>query len=326
MKEIEDVFGSKDLPMKVKYSCDTNPIYDTLAANELTSSLNASNVTYHSFRNTLKRQKNLQKNLNQPKNVKKKLPKAQSQPQVIPPPVPPSATSSSMSPPPLPSSPHDYQNSSELLSLLMKDISPQASPTGVEPSEPRKEKPRKKTPSPPLMVKARSVGALLGAGNSKPGEKPVLSAKPTPSYGYSKLEHFQNKPTVPPHQPSPEPNRNGSTSDDDEHEYAEVDQNPPPRKTKLTKKLSDFEMAGWVSVQNGSSTPPPIPPLRGSEWEGKKLGPPKPPRARQRWEKKVEKGSEGRGHKAVKNTDVLRVSKNLNTLMLLIAIDVFTTQ
>jgi hypothetical protein len=298
MQEIEDVFGSKDLPMKVKYSCDTNPIYDTLAATELTSALNASNVTYHSFRNTLERRRSQQKpNVNQQKN-KKKLPKARSQPQVISSPIPLSSS------PPLPPSPHDYANS-ELLSLLMKDMSPRASPTGQEESEPRREKPRKKSPSPPL-TKAKSV-SQIGVGGAKSGEKP-LSVKPTPSCGYSRLEHFQNKPgVVPPPQTGPEPNRSGTTTDDDdEHEYAEVDQNPQ-RKTKLTKKLSDFEKASWVPVQNGgSSTPPPIPPLRGSDWEGKKLGPPKPPRARQRWEKKVERGSEGKSHKAVKRTDALR--------------------
>ena len=302
MKEIEDVFGSKDLALKVKYSCDTNPIYDTLAANELGTFLNASNVTYHSFRNTLERRKSQQK----PNQPKKKLPKTRSQPQVI-------SSPSSVSPPLPPSSPHDYETS-ELLSLLMKDISPRASP--VEDSEHHREKPRKKTPPPPL-TKSKSV-AQIGAKPEK--TLPHLPVKPTPSYGYSRLEHFQNqnKPgVVPPPQPGhSEPNHSGTTtSDNDEyddaldHEYAEVDHNPPPRKTKLAKKLSDFDKAGWVPIQNGSSTPPPIPPLRGCEWEGKKLGPPKPPRARQRWEKKVEKGSEGKSHKAVKSRDALRVRK-----------------
>ena len=299
MREVEDIFGSKDLPMRVKYSCNTNPIYDTLAATKVRTSLTVSQVTYHSFTNTLERQR----------KQKRKLPKSLSQPQVI--------SSSSSSSPPVPPSPHDYETS-ELLSLLMKDISPRESPTPGQDSVPlpsetaRGEKPRKKTPSPPLkkapLTKTKSAAQITSEGKSNerssPRHMPVKTT--TPSAGYSRLEHFKNRPSGP-RPPQAEP-KSGSTSDEDEHEYAEVDHNAL-RKTKVgQKKPTALEKAGWVTVQSDVSTPPPIPPLRGSEWEGKKLGPPKPPRARQRWEKKVDKGPEGKSHKAVKNTDALRVS------------------
>ena len=280
IKEIEDVFGSIDLPMQVKYSCETNPIYDTLAAIKVKPSLSSSDMTYHSFTSTLEKRKKKQKPA-----------KAVSQPQLSSPPLSSSPSS------PLPTSPHTYENS-ELLSLLMKDISSQTpSPAkGVELSE------ETKTPAPPL------TGAKFGtpiASDPKVDEtasKPLMNGKP--SYGYSRLEHFPGKTSAP---SPPGPTKSDVASDDDTlgHEYALVDHNAPTSTKVGQKKQSQLKKTGWA---NGNvATPPPVPPMRVSEGEGKKMGPPKPPRARQRWEKKVEKG-EGKAHKAVKNSDALRVS------------------
>ena len=281
LKEIEHVFGSKDLPMQVKFSCDTNPIYDTLAATKVKTSLSASEVTYHSF--TLERQK----------KRKLKQPKPPGQPQVISP-TPPLPSSSS---PSLPISPSMYENS-ELISILSKDISPRASPTNPEPetrpSEQLRASPRKKTPSPPLTRGISGAPVIIGL---KP--VPVLPmVNGAPSNGYSRLEHFKN-PTVEP------TTRIATTADEEEHEYAEVDHNAP-RTTKAGRR----KLKSWMMLQDAGSAPP-VPPMRGTEAEARKIGPPKPPRARQRWEKMVDKG-EGKGHKAVKNTDALRVSENFS--------------
>ena len=297
MKEIEDVFGSKDLPMQVKYSCDTNPIYDTLAATKVNSSLSNSDVTFHSFTSTLER-----------RNRKPKLPKAASQPQT---PCSPPSSSPLSSSSPQPSSPHDYENS-ELLSLLMKDISRvppvNSAPAKTRLEEPQKEKPRKKTPSPPLHK--TSVEGQLANGSkvdetvSKPQHLLVPSSKP--SYGYSRLDHFHGGKTHVPSQPLLEVPKSGSTSDDDvlNHEYAKVNDAAPKSAKRDQRKQSSSGKAGGED----SNVAPPLPPLRGVDGEDKKAGPPKPPRIRQRWEKKVEK-REGKGHKAIKNADVLRVSQ-----------------
>ena len=300
MKEVDEIFGSKDLPMQVKYSCDANPIYDTLAANKVNTSLNSSDVTYHSFTSTMERRK-------KHKITKKSISKS-----AISTPTPPSSSPSS-------SASHDYQDS-ELLSLLMKDI-PTQSPTPPRPLgssesetvEGKVEKMRKKTPSPPLRRVKFCIKDSKASETSPQNQKlPVTNG--APSYGYSRLEHFKGKTKFPPPPiqiTTAKPNRNDSTTNNNEegeeeealeHEYAEVNHNHPPRKAaRVGQKKGRFEKAARrVMSQNGSSTPPPVPPMRGTE------APRKPPRARQRWEKKVER--EGRGHKALRNTDALRVS------------------
>ena len=292
IKEIEDVFGSKDLPMQVKYSCDTNPIYDTLAAIKVKSSLSSSDMTYHSFTSTLEKRKK-----------KQKPSKPVSQPQLS----PPASSSSPSSSSPLPSSPHTYENS-ELLSLLMKDISPTSSPTRVtELSEHLKEE--TSTPSPQLTKAKFGAHIANGPKIDEPATKPLMNGKP--SYGYSRLEHFPGKTSVPASPPAP---TTGATASDDDtlgHEYAIVDYNAP-KSTKIgQKKQNLLKKTGWA---NGVTTPPPVPPMRVSEGEGRKIAPPKPPRSRLRWEKKVEKG-ESKAHKAVKNSDALRVSSDAVSIL-----------
>lgn len=285
--EIEAIFGSKDLPMQVKYSCDANPIYNTLAATKVNTSLSTSDTTYHSFTSTLEKRKK-----RKPKPYKK----TTNQP-TISSPTPSSASSTSP--------PHDYENS-ELLSLLMKDIPVQSSSHGSESTtvsnEPR---PRKKTPSPPLK---RGPQIVNGSKANEKTPRHLAVSNGTPSYGYSRLEHFKVTKTkvLPQPQTTVEPNDSGTTNDDEclEHEYAEVDHNAPRKAKGGQKKQNAFEKPGWMMVQNGSPTPPPVPPMRGTEV---KIGPPKPPRARQRWEKKVIK--EGKSHKPIKNNDALRVSQ-----------------
>lgn len=263
LKEIEDVFGSKDLPMKVKYSCDTNPIYDTLAAIKVNSSLSNSDVTFHSFTSTLEKC-----------GQKRKHSKSVTQIPPVPTSSPPQASSS--------------QNS-ELLSLLMRDppnphvltktssisepqamtksiSEPQAKTSSI--SEPQEEKSRK------ISLRAKSIGQFASSIKAALKPPPLTNGTSKEPPPYSRLDHSHGRTQVPPSQLPQETPGSGATSDDNlpGHEYEVVDANP----TKSS---------------------------RG----GKKVAPPKPPRARQRWEKKVER-VEGKGHKAIKESDVLRVS------------------
>lgn len=257
LKEIEDVFGSKDLPLKVKYSCDTNPIYDTLAAIKVNSSLSNSDVTFHSFTSTLEKCGQKRKHSKSVTQI---------------PPVP-------MSSPPQASSQNDFK-SSELLSLLMKDpphphaliktasvSEPQPKTSSI--SEPQEEKSRK------ISLRAKSIGQFASSIKAALKPPPLTNGTSKEPPPYSRLNHSHGKTQVPPpSQPSQEAPGSGATSDDNlpGHEYEVVDANP-------------------------AKNP------RG----GKKVAPPKPPRARQRWEKKMER-VEGKGHKAIKESDVLRVS------------------
>ena len=325
LKEVDAVFGAKDLALHVKYSRDANPIYDTLAAVEATSSLKRSDVTFHSFSTTLDRRKR-----------KVKVPRtASGQPQISPPSPASPATSPSSS------SPHDYENA-ELLSLLFKDIPRIPPASGRQPDEQRREKPRKKTPSPPMQ--RAKLGAPVSNRAPLPTSNESSLQPPTSNgaYGYSRLEHFKNKAPTPTTVAVPVPAQlqvppetavsgsgsgsgnagsgSGGTANDDEffgHEYAEV---TTPAETKAGRnKQNMFESAEWVMVQDSNA--PPVPnkerPQLGAEGEGKKMGPPKPPRMRQRREKIVGKGDGvGRGHKAMKGCDVLRVSAVCNVMSL----------
>ena len=307
MREVDDVFEAKDLVMQVRYSHDANPIYNDLAALKVRSSLNTSNVTFHSFSSTLERRKE------------------QSKPPVG---LKPQATPTSTT-----SVNHDYENS-ELLSLLCKDI-PRKAPLHSSPAkkipenQQQSEKAKLRTPSvsPPSSVIGREKesdnkkaevpvddsNAAKSVGTKKSPRLGKKTRKDTaPSYGYSRLEHFSTK-----SKPTPKPPPLSSSADDDDilnHEYAEVEEmfkrgHKNKRKNATEKKTSEDATDG--------ETPPPVPerPMvmgggmggggGGGGGEEKNQGPQKPPRARQRREKIVEKG--GKVHRAFKSSDALKV-------------------
>ena len=346
MKEMDDVFEAKDLLMQVKYSRDSNPIYNTIAALKVNSSLTSSNVTFHSVSNTLERRKK----------------KGKSQGGMDPQSKMPSSSPSSYSH--LASS-----ENSEILSVLSKDITrrfPLLPPGGKQGEQEggQREKPQQKTPSPtisPSPPPQRTVITKLGvienghatmadetpaksspAATNKPRRVSASTAPPPPEGGrpdpssqeYNRLEHYpKTKP------PSPLALQDSTgMADSLHHEYAEVMDLALTGVKAVPKSPNMAQRYGWVVVnsEDGESTGPgtperrrplPIMPLipvdvageagggaKNGEGEGKGTAPPKPPRVRQRREKVVEKG-EGiwRGHKAIAQSDVLRVRSHTHT-------------
>ena len=143
MKEVDNVFEAEDLVMQVKFSRDSNPIYDNLEALKINSSLKSSDVTFHSFSTTLERRKS--------KRMSQIVVKTSSD------------RSISLSPSSSPSTSPTYsavldsslQNeSSELLSILSRDL------------------PRRVPLAPP--------GGRTGEVNGRPGDKKKVSPNTSP--------------------------------------------------------------------------------------------------------------------------------------------------
>ena len=249
MKEVDTVFEAEDLVMQVKFSRDSNPIYDGLEALKIGSSLKSSDVTFHSFSTTMERRKS--------KRMSQMFVKVS----------PDQSTSPSPSTSPTCSTlvnSLQHNDSSELLSILSQDFprrTPPVPPGGCtgeangKPGDKKKVAPSTSPFSPPILPRASKVSItktraveneeLSSASDEvspKPSKPPPIRPRKTPSASpppdtapqesncpsnpghYSRLKPLRAL-TTQPHPPqAPPTQRPGKQSSGENlnHGYAEV--------------------------------------------------------------------------------------------------------